>query len=109
MVDPIARVVGAVLDATDEISPVDIMIVGARCRDILHALGHHFATTATHDLDLALALASWDAYRDLVASMQRVGNTGIRYRIAGIEVDLLPFGQVENPKGSSSRQLARSP
>lgn len=100
LVDPIAKVVDAVLESPGDISPSDIMIVGARCRDILHAaLGHRFATTATHDLDLGLALASWDAYRDLAASIPRVGNSGVRFRIAGVEVDLLPFGEVEDPDG----------
>jgi hypothetical protein len=75
------------------------MIVGAWCRDILHsALGHTFATAATHDLDLALALSSWDAYRVLTTTFQRVGDTGIRFRIADIDVDVLPFGDIEDPQ-----------
>lgn len=98
--EPVARVVGAALEAADGLSADDIMVVGAWCRDTLHAaLGHDFATTATHDIDLALALPSWDSYRTLTSSMPRVGDTGIRYRIAGLEVDLLPFGAVEDPEG----------
>lgn len=76
------------------------MVVGAWCRDILHsALGHDFATTATRDVDLALALSSWDAYRALAAAFPRVGDTGIRFRIAEVDVDLLPFGDIEDPQG----------
>lgn len=76
------------------------MLVGAWCRNTLHrALGHHFETTATRDLDLALALASWDAYRTLAVTFPTVGHTGIRYRIADIDVDLLPFGEIEDPDG----------
>lgn len=97
---PVARVVEAALDATDDLSPDDVMLVGAWCRDILHsALGHTFATAATRDLDLALALSSWDSFRTLAAAFPRVGDTGIRFRIADVHVDLLPFGDIEDPHG----------
>lgn len=99
-VDPIARIVDAALHAAHELTPADVMIVGAGCRDILHhALGHTFATTATRDLDLALALSTWDAYRSLATAFPRVGDTGIRFRIADVDVDLLPFGDIEDPVG----------
>ena len=97
---PVARAVGAALDAAGELAPAHVMVVGAWCRDILHsALGHRFLTAATRDLDLALALSSWDAYRTLAASFVRVGDTGIRFRIAETDVDLLPFGDIEDPQG----------
>ena len=35
----------------------------------------------------------------LAAAFPRVGDTGIRFRIANIDVDLLPFGNVEDPQG----------
>jgi predicted nucleotidyltransferase len=96
----IANVVGAALDAAEGLGPDRVMVVGAWCRDILHStLGHTFPTTATRDLDLALALSSWDAYRALAASFSQAGNTGIRFCIAGTDVDLLPFGSVEDPDG----------
>jgi predicted nucleotidyltransferase len=96
----IAKVVEVALDAAEGLKPDHIMVVGARCRDILHStLGHTFPTAATRDLDLALALSSWDAYRALAASFSRAGNTGIRFRIANENVDLLPFGSVEDPDG----------
>jgi len=67
--DPVARVVEAALAVTEGLSAREVMVVGAGCRDILHsALGHSFATAATRDLDLALALTSWDAYRTLAAA-----------------------------------------
>jgi predicted nucleotidyltransferase len=98
--EPLARVVDAALAVTDELTPGAVMVVGAWCRDILHsAQGHDFATVATRDLDLALALSSWDAYRALAAAFPRVGDTGIRFRIADVDVDLLPFGDIEDPQG----------
>jgi predicted nucleotidyltransferase len=100
LVDPITRVVEAALLATRELTPDHIMVVGAWCRDILHsAVGHTFPTAATRDLDLALALSSWDAYEALAAAFVRVGTTRIRFRIADMDVDLLPFGDVEDPRG----------
>ena len=97
---PAARVVETVLRASESLTARDVMIVGAWSRNILHrALGHTFATTATQDIDLALALASWEAYRELSAAFTQVGHTGLRYRIAGFDVDLLPFGDVEDPEG----------
>jgi hypothetical protein len=37
----------------------------------------------------------------LATAFPRVGDTGIRFRIADIPVDLLPFGAVEHPKGAA--------
>jgi predicted nucleotidyltransferase len=100
LLSPVARVVEAAISATNELTPDHVMVMGAWCRDIVHsALGQTFATAATRDLDLALALSSWDAYRALTASFVRVGNTGIRFRIADADVDLLPFGEIEDPRG----------
>jgi len=100
LIDPITRVVEAALLTTRELASDQIMIVGAWCRDILHsAAGHRFPTTATRDLDLALALSTWDVYEALAASFVRVGNTRIRFRIATFDVDLVPFGAVEDPQG----------
>lgn len=100
LLEPAARVVDTVLATSQPLAPGDVMLVGAWCRNILHrALGHDFETTATRDLDLALALASWDAYRTLATSFPTVGHTDIRYRIAGFDVDLLPFGEIEDPEG----------
>jgi predicted nucleotidyltransferase len=80
---PIACVVEAALRHADSLRSEDVMVVGAWCRDIQHhALGHRFATSATRDLDLALALSSWDAYRALADAFPWVGDTGIRFRIA---------------------------
>lgn len=40
-----------------EINPDDVMVVGASCRDILHAsYGHDFRLRSTHDVDVAIAL-----------------------------------------------------
>ncbi|GAB3655583.1 hypothetical protein GCM10027589_14810 [Actinocorallia lasiicapitis] len=63
------------------------------------SLDHTFATAATRDLDLALALSSWDAYRAMAATFPKAGDSGVRFRISGVDVDLLPFGEIEDPQG----------
>ena len=100
LLDPLIHVIESALSRAEGFTSADLMVVGAWCRDILHhAQGHTFATTATRDLDLALALSSWDGYRSLASAFPRVGDTGIRFHIAQVDVDLLPFGASEDPQG----------
>ncbi|MDR7382665.1 hypothetical protein [Promicromonospora iranensis] len=100
LLEVVRDVVSEVRRRTPELDPSDIMVVGAACRDVLHAgLGHSFLTVATRDIDLGLALSSWDVFEELAGHFPRAGNTGIRYKIAGWPVDLLPFGDVEDPDG----------
>ena len=98
---PIARVVESMLAHTSALQSDDVMVVGAWCRDIWHhALGHTFATAATRDLDLALALSSW---RPSTTSPEPSPGSVTRGSdcIAGITVDLLPFGEIERPRGTT--------
>jgi predicted nucleotidyltransferase len=44
-------------------------------------------------------LSSWDAYQAIATRFPPVGDTGIRFRIGDADVDLLPFGAIENPQG----------
>lgn len=110
LLDVVLDVVSAVSGSTPELNPSTIMVVGAACRDVLHAaLGHTFDTVATRDLDLGLALSSWDVYKELTDQFPSAGHTGIRYDIAGIAVDLLPFGAVEDPEGVVDPPTRREP
>lgn len=110
LLDVVLGVVSAVNESAPELSPSDIMVVGAACRDVLHAaLGHTFDTVATRDLDLGLALSSWDVFKELADRFPSAGHTGIRYEIAGIPVDLLPFGAVEDPEGVVDPPTRREP
>lgn len=79
-----------------------VMVVGAVCRDALHAaLGMTEQLSATGDLDLALGVEGWEPYETLTAKLDRITGSGsrIRYRVAGTVVDLVPFGDVEQPAG----------
>ncbi|WP_157537110.1 hypothetical protein [Nocardioides sp. Root190] len=98
--DPIIRVVEQMLEQAPDLDPGQVMLVGAWCRDTLHAaLGHDFDTRATRDVDLALALSNWKVYERLAAVFPAAADTGVAFRIAGLVVDLLPFGELEDPEG----------
>jgi len=99
--DPIARVVEEMRNHAPEIDPDRVMLVGAWCRDTLHAaLGHDFGTSATRDVDLALALSGWEIYEQLSEAFPSTGDSGVGFKIAELVVDLLPFGELEDPRGS---------
>lgn len=97
----LARLVVEELLNLGDIEPDDIMVVGASCRDILHAaLGHGFPLRATTDVDVAIALPAWAPFDELVQRLRPAGDNGIRYLVREIAVDLVPFGDVEDPVGS---------
>lgn len=82
---------------------VEVMVIGAVCRDALHLQqGHESPLRATDDVDLALVYRTRGtrSVRDL--GFDRVpGSAGaVRFSIAGRLVDLVPFGPgVEVPDG----------
>lgn len=85
------------------LDPASVLVVGATCRDVLHAaMGHTFEVRATNDVDLGIAVGDWTVSDRIDAKYERVGSNGIRYRIAGLPVDVMPFGEVEDPEGISS-------
>lgn len=94
------RIVVEELEATAGLDPDCVLIVGAACRDILHAaLGHTFHVRSTDDMDLGIAVNDWKVSERIEAKFQRIGSNGIRYRVGGIPVDIMPFGGIEHPDG----------
>lgn len=90
------------LTAQVGVDPDSILLVGAACRDVLHAaFGHTFPARATTDIDLGIALGDWTISERIEKHFPRIGSNGIRYRIAEISVDVIPFGEVEDPEGVS--------
>jgi predicted nucleotidyltransferase len=83
-----------------------LMIVGATCRDALHrAAGYDTTLRGTDDIDLALAVPDWGHYEAITSQLDRAeqSTSGIRYLVAGMPVDLMPFGRhVEEPDGAVS-------
>ncbi|SEB46844.1 hypothetical protein [Arthrobacter woluwensis] len=84
------------------LEPDRTLLVGAACKDILHAaLGHSFPVRGTSDIDVGIAVNYWGVSKRIETSFARVGSNGIRYLIGGIPVDVMPFGAVEDPAGIS--------
>ena len=95
VVQEIARLVG-------DSRPV-LMLVGAECRNLIHgALGASDYLTATSDLDLGIVVDDWSSYLNLTQQLTELNSsgTGIRFQIAELPVDLMPFGSVESPTGT---------
>lgn len=58
-------VVEAIVRETD-VQPDSLMLVGATCRDIMHAaLGHTFPARSTTDLDLGIAAQEWNSWQSI--------------------------------------------
>ncbi|MDR1512416.1 MAG: hypothetical protein LBS56_02875, partial [Propionibacteriaceae bacterium] len=90
------------LAANVGLDPDRVLVVGAECRDILHAaFGHAFALTATMDTDLGIAVSDWAVTERIDKRYRPVGSNGIRYWVSGVSVDIMPFGAVEQPSGIS--------
>lgn len=101
LIQSLKAIVVPLLEKTT-LRPDQIMVVGAACRDIMHsALGYAFQPRGTNDFDLGIAVADWSATEQIETNFPRTGNTGIRYLIEELPVDIMPFGEVEDPTGIS--------
>ena len=109
--DVVGPVVAELCDLEPDLPPV--MVVGAVCRDALHAAaGHTHQLRTTDDLDIAVAVSGWDHFNTLTAKLNAVtgANSTIRYRVASHTVDIVPFGDpVESPDGVVSPSRRREP
>uniref|UniRef100_A0A486XMW0 Nucleotidyltransferase n=1 Tax=Rheinheimera sp. BAL341 TaxID=1708203 RepID=A0A486XMW0_9GAMM len=89
---------------------IPILIVGATARDII--LVHGFGAAierGTRDVDFGIEVQSWQHYQTLQQALQQAGFAADSQKAhrfsthdsAGMpwEVDLIPFGNVSNPKG----------
>jgi len=77
-----------------------LMLIGAEARDIIHHLrGHTFSYVASSDVDIVVALGDWTQYTTLTAAYTRLGDTQYRFRVSGYPVDIIPFGDIEEPSG----------
>ncbi|WP_446225816.1 hypothetical protein ACTWPB_12525 [Nocardia sp. IBHARD005] len=101
-VDLVDSVVVALISGA-ETNDTSIMIIGAQCRDLLHTgFGRIDPLRSTHDVDVAIAVDGDAEYRRIIAAHPRSGTTDIRFSIAGIAVDVVPFGDIEDPAGTTS-------
>lgn len=88
----------AEVDAVVRRHGVRLMVVGATARDLLAVA--HVGTPpdrATKDVDIAVAVPSWDAFAAIAAEFEPVGRSRHKVRVLGVEVDIVPFGALETP------------
>lgn len=79
------------------------MLVGAQCRNLLHSrLIGGAPRRRTNDTDVAIALSDWSQFLELRERFDSQGSSGHRFRINGILTDIIPFGEIEAPTGTSS-------
>jgi predicted nucleotidyltransferase len=102
--DPDIAVAGrvlAVLDVAAKGVGVDYLVVGATARNVLSmAWFGRLPSRATRDVDVAVAVPDWSAFRQLTAGLTPHGGThAFTVALAGssVEVDLVPYGGVEQP------------
>jgi predicted nucleotidyltransferase len=95
---PLARLLSAVRQAAGE---TPVLLIGATARDLLLVHAHGIdPQRATEDTDLALAVASWDAFlrvRDSLIATGAFRTDGRAHRLwfGDQRLDIVPFGGVE--------------
>jgi predicted nucleotidyltransferase len=91
---PIAR-----LDATMREVDVEFLVVGATARDLVLLYGCHVSIgRATADLDIAVAVRDWASYEIVTSRFEHLSADPLhRVRVAGLPIDVVPFGGVERP------------
>lgn len=106
---PELRWLSAILaDVGDAAPDADFLIVGAIARDLLLHYGHGVPITrATTDIDLGVAVGSWDEFRKLSDACLESGHFTAgkpgSHRLVhrrGVPLDLIPFGDVERDDGT---------
>lgn len=95
-VTPVVTALAAVVPANQ------LILVGAQCRDLLHwRYIRGMPPRATNDTDIAVALNNWEHFEAIRTAFPAVGSTGHRLLIADRAVDVIPFGEVESPTGTT--------
>lgn len=107
-VNPVIRDILAKVQAVTQALGCPYLLVGATARDVLmtHVFGLDLRR-ATHDVDFAIALESWDQFQALKAALLNSGNfTAVAGKVqllhykpveygSAFPLDLIPFGGVE--------------
>ncbi len=100
--EPLATVISALIAKTD-LTTNDFMVVGAEARNLLHlSFGlESQELSTTRDIDVALAMPSWNGLDRLSSAFELIDRkkSSIRFRIDTMPVDVIPFGDLEDPRG----------
>lgn len=84
-----------VLDQHFRQANVRWVLVGALARDAVTSLAQgHKPGRATKDIDLAVAAASMQQFHQHMVGLQRVGLHEHKFTVAGLEIDVIPFGDL---------------
>jgi predicted nucleotidyltransferase len=86
---------------------ISYFVIGATARDLILNCGYDIEVRrATRDVDIGVAVRSWSEYEQLRKALTDSGkfiNTNIEQRLIWVEnritLDLVPFGEIESPKG----------
>lgn len=82
------------------VAPGCLMLVGARCRDLLnYRCGLASPGRTTQDTDIAVAVASWEEFERISANFPSQSDAWQRVNVDGVPVDIVPFGDLEEPPG----------
>lgn len=103
----IAALLKEIKSITDSLR-IRFLVIGATARDIILEAGYGISTgRKTKDVDFAVMVEDWTAYdrlkMELLSTSHIIENKKIlhRFRFKDIlDVDILPFGEIENPKGT---------
>lgn len=73
-----------------------LMVVGATARNILALdLGAGRPARGTRDVDVAVVVDSWSGFDAFTRELEPIGESGHKFRVLGVEVDVVPCGGVE--------------
>ncbi len=87
---------------------ISCFVIGATARDLILSYGYNIKTNrATKDVDIGVAVPDWSSYEQLRKAFLQSGNfieTRIEQRLiwnteVKIVLDIVPFGEIESPKG----------
>lgn len=84
------------IDEAAREAQVDYMVVGATARSLISI--DLFGTSPqrqTSDIDIAAEVASWADFTSLVRKLQRHGRSVHKFIVEGTEVDVVPYGGIE--------------
>jgi predicted nucleotidyltransferase len=99
----IVAAVLAVMQPRADACGASLLVVGAAARDLLLATP---SARATNDVDVAIAVESAAQIADVMAGLERDPSFAGRYRVDGIVVDVVPFGEWRTATGQSRRRQA---
>lgn len=74
----------------------DYFVIGSIARDLwAHVVAGLPPGRLTEDLDVSIAVASLTELQDRTAGLDGPNASGVRYLVAEVKVDVIPFGQIE--------------